>query len=584
MKFRAQGQAFDAWNACATVPLWLIATQSSSGSLPSSTAEQRGSPGRNEGISMRVGMVLSVLVIVAVCVISDIFVMPLVSNTALRKDMPRAFYHMSDSRVSQPPAVSNAHLLPPIILNDSTCHYGGILTRQGCICGRMTEGLQCQHLTVSPKDIEATTMCGPTCWATYVWYHTSNFVFSPIKPEHEKILNVTKDVLAWQSGGELRRTPIPGAQPLDKVVFDMMTDLGPWTEKDKKMLTVLHEFRKDLPRVREAYESRIPRSQTPKESATIAYAMIVHKDSLQFQAFWDVMYSPKHYYLIHLDAESDDVTRKEIIRIIEDTPVDAGKSIWDRVKVVDPDLAVKAMWGDVTLIYLEVVMWIQVFLETSWEWDYFINMSGQDIPIVPLDYIEKYLGEHIPDSFVSYHENKEEFRQSHFTPERWDENVVVTLSTLQSEMPAGRWRYRHGQTRIYGCTQWHMLHYNFAYQYVSNPLVHGLMFSLKDTAIPDESFFATAAHWLVNKYNEPDNPVKLALGPGGDFKYRNEGVNRNLDWPGEFESLKWHSDRKGYMWARKAYAAYTTCHFTNELLGLKNNCTKYEHTKIVIKK
>lgn len=44
---------------------------------------------------------------------------------------------------------------------------------------------------------------------------------------------------------------------------------------------------------------------------------------------------------------------------------------------------------------------------------------------------------------------------------------------------AGRWRLKHGQTRLYGCTQWHMWHWTLVWEFATNPLVHGLLFSLK---------------------------------------------------------------------------------------------------------
>ena len=50
-------------------------------------------------------------------------------------------------------------------------------------------------------------------------------------------------------------------------------------------------------------------------------------------------------------------------------------------------------------------------MRADWEWDYFINMSGADIPIVTLDYIETFLGGSIPNSFMSWHPNDLEFRQ-----------------------------------------------------------------------------------------------------------------------------------------------------------------------------
>lgn len=33
-------------------------------------------------------------------------------------------------------------------------------------------------------------------------------------------------------------------------------------------------------------------------------------------------------------------------------------------------------------------MWMRAFADPNWRWDYFINLSAADIPIVPIEEIE----------------------------------------------------------------------------------------------------------------------------------------------------------------------------------------------------
>jgi hypothetical protein len=61
------------------------------------------------------------------------------------------------------------------------------------------------------------------------------------------------------------------------------------------------------------------------------------------------------------------------------------------------------------------------------EWDYFINFSIADIPIVTVDYIESWLGKGTPSNYMSWHVNAGEFRQIHHVPERHDEKVNMTV-------------------------------------------------------------------------------------------------------------------------------------------------------------
>lgn len=36
----------------------------------------------------------------------------------------------------------------------------------------------------------------------------------------------------------------------------------------------------------------------------------------------------------------------------------------------------------------QAVMWMRAFADPNWKWDYFINLSAADIPIVPVEEIE----------------------------------------------------------------------------------------------------------------------------------------------------------------------------------------------------
>lgn len=46
-------------------------------------------------------------------------------------------------------------------------------------------------------------------------------------------------------------------------------------------------------------------------------------------------------------------------------------------------------------------------------------------------FTQKFLGARIPGSFLSYHENTLEFRQTHVLPERQKEGEVIVLSPVQ---------------------------------------------------------------------------------------------------------------------------------------------------------
>lgn len=69
-------------------------------------------------------------------------------------------------------------------------------------------------------------------------------------------------------------------------------------------------------------------------------------------------------------------------------------------------------------VYSEFQLWLRLFEHRHWDWDYFINLSGADIPVLSHDQITSYLTEVSPTTFLYYHENKDEFRQQHVLPSK----------------------------------------------------------------------------------------------------------------------------------------------------------------------
>jgi hypothetical protein len=94
----------------------------------------------------------------------------------------------------------------------------------------------------------------------------------------------------------------------------------------------------------------------------------------------------------------------------------------------------------------------------------------------------------------------------------------------------------------------------------------------KHTAIPDESFFSTAAAWLSKEY-----PKEITI-QRSDLRYWNEGPNRHLEAHGELWTIKEMARKKEILFARKSSSAILTCTYTNRVLGLQNDCSEFNNT------
>lgn len=452
----------------------------------------------------------------------------------------------------------------------------------------------------SPTHIPCMTFPPPThshpawhshnvaCWASYVWYPTEHFQFQPLPPKddenYEAYTGKLLDFLVWQEGGELRladgaRAPSSGSPP------DVWTALGPWSRADKQMLAAYHAFHQHR-HARGPAPSRRPRHKPQKP--TIVFGLMLHDDVPKFKALWQALFHEEHYFLVHIDArlEEDDAEeqarqrRRAFLDVIAATPLSAATaSVWDRVHVLDAKDCVDSLWGDITLVYSEVLLWLRLGHQVAhWQYDYFINLSGSDIPVLGLDGMASFFlpflepATQTRTSFVYHHDNTEEFRQQHIVPQKEAHERVVVFNLRQNETNFGRYRARVGITRLRGCSQWHALHRTLLERLVTTPEVEGLLFSLRYTSIPDEAFFGTAAVWLSQRF--PEDVVLESR----DLRYWNEGYNRNLAAKGELRAIIELRDIGHILFARKSYTAMVTCAYTNKLLGLQHNCSVFADT------
>eukprot|EP00624_Nannochloropsis_granulata_P000831 evm.model.NODE_13595_length_49034_cov_18.208120.15 len=353
-----------------------------------------------------------------------------------------------------------------------------------------------------------------------------------------------------------------------------------------------------------------------KQTATIVFGLMLHDDVSKFQAQWQALFSEDHYYIIHLDkhlegknaslpatgtagaaaaiaeAEAqkakDSQRREGILAIIAATPLSSSTAlVWDRVHMVEEAASIDSLWGDITLVYTEILLWLRLNQQLAhWKWDYFINLSGSDIPVVSLDAITEYFQPYLATaeapaacgtgstSWISSHNNTNEFRQTYVLPEKEAHKFVIAFNLRQNETNFGKYRARVKMTRLLGCSQWHVLHRTMLERLVSTPEVEGLLYSMKHTSIPDESFFATAAQWLVERY-----PEELSLRPK-DLRYVNEIRHRNLTAKGELRNIMLEARRRDVLFARKSNSAIITCAYTNRLMGLNHDCSAFNSTGV----
>ncbi|XP_059667814.1 beta-glucuronosyltransferase GlcAT14C [Cornus florida] len=102
-------------------------------------------------------------------------------------------------------------------------------------------------------------------------------------------------------------------------------------------------------------------------------------DGPRLQRLLQAVYHPRNYYLLHLDLEALDVERLELAKFVKSEAVTRD---FKNVMVVGKADLVTYKGPTMTASTLHA---IAILLKQAKEWDWFINLSASDYPLVPQD-------------------------------------------------------------------------------------------------------------------------------------------------------------------------------------------------------
>ncbi|EFA84044.1 GlcNAc transferase [Heterostelium album PN500] len=172
-------------------------------------------------------------------------------------------------------------------------------------------------------------------------------------------------------------------------------------------------------------------------------------------------------------------------------------------------------WGSPALVYMEVASYTHLFdmvnqrisalnesekPKSSYQWSHVINLSLNDMPLVPLSRLQQYFCTNLNTSYIqSYHESYDE-RYSISLMEKSDTQYHDVSHHLFEKYECGLDGCNHYYNRSiarYG-TQWHMLTYKFVHFMISDMRAIERMFQMKFSVIPDETYFQQANQIFMN--------------------------------------------------------------------------------------
>lgn len=235
----------------------------------------------------------------------------------------------------------------------------------------------------------------------------------------------------------------------------------------------------------------------------IAYLILVHRYPNQFKRLFKAIYHPANHYLIHVDQRSGVGLNEEIGDFLADYPNTTMLA------------SEKALWGGYSLVDAEL-RGIATALELGLQWEFFINLSGQDFPLKSPKQIHQYLNAHAGKDFMKLSD------QTTIRPDTLHriENYVTEAGDEIISEPVVKRAFMAGVTPYIG-NQWMILSRKFCEFLTHNPEVEPFKAFYRHTLIADEGFFQTVimnTSYVPNLVNDDKREIDWI--PMGTIKLR----------------------------------------------------------------
>jgi len=243
-------------------------------------------------------------------------------------------------------------------------------------------------------------------------------------------------------------------------------------------------------------------NNTTARLTKIAYFILVHRLPKQFKKLFEAIYDTDNIYLIHLDKKTGSETNNEVRSFLAGYP---NVYIQERSNVG---------WGGYSMVQAEL-NGMKYLLSINADWDFFINLSGQDFPLRTQDEIRTFLSKHKDSSFIKIANQAEERPDTLNRIENYFSETTDSLSNALHKRA-----YMKGVTAYIG-GQWMILNKACCEFICYSIEVKKFEDYYANTLIPDEAFFQTV---LMNtsfsgKLINNDKRAIIWI-PDGDIKLR----------------------------------------------------------------
>lgn len=204
----------------------------------------------------------------------------------------------------------------------------------------------------------------------------------------------------------------------------------------------------------------------------IAYFIMVHRYPEQFKRMFRAIYTPDNHYLVHIDKNSGPALAADVGEFL---------ASYENAEMLPSR---RAMWTGYSLVDIELRGMARL-LEMDENWDYFINLSGQDFPLKSQSYIRSFLQDHEDTQFIHHYD------QRTYRPNKMSRIETIHVEAFNRTIHTGiRRKFIAGATPYIG-NQWKIASRRFCEYACHDSRADRFKRYYRRTFVADEGFFQT---------------------------------------------------------------------------------------------
>ena len=239
-----------------------------------------------------------------------------------------------------------------------------------------------------------------------------------------------------------------------------------------------------------------------RKPPTIAYLVLVHRYPEQFKRMFKAIHDPANRYLVHVDKNSGPALEGDIRGFLAHYP---------NAEVLESK---RALWGGYSLVDAELRGMARL-LEMGADWDFFINLSGQDFPLMTQKRIRAFLDDNRGREFIRV---LDQAKSRPDTMGRVLQHVVEQADRIIDSLAT---RLFLDNAKPYIGNQWKIVSRAFCKFVCHDPSVDRYKAFYRNTFIADEGFFQTVMmNTAVHGEIVNDDKRMIDWVPDGDIKLR----------------------------------------------------------------